>query len=135
MLHDLFASGIPITEKLLRTLLVYAFLLIGLRLAGKREMGQLNPFDFVVLLLLANTVQNAIIGNDNSLVGGIIGATALLIVNWFVVRYLYTHPAIARITFRIGADVASTWPVMMTSDICSVNGIRSQKPVPQASTT
>lgn len=97
MSHDLFISGIPIAEKLLRTFVVYAFLLVGLRLAGKREMGQLNPFDFVVLLLLANTVQNAIIGNDNSLVGGIVGATALLVVNWFVVRYLYTHPAIARI--------------------------------------
>ena len=97
MLHDLFATGIPITEKLVRTLLVYIFLLVGLRLAGKREMGQLNPFDFVVLLLLSNTVQNAIIGNDNSLAGGIVGATALLVVNWFVVRYLYAHPAIARI--------------------------------------
>ena len=97
MSHALLAPGIPITEKLLRTFLVYVFLLVGLRLAGKREMGQLNPFDFVVLLLLANTVQNAIIGNDNSLLGGIIGATALLIVNWFVVRYLYTHPAIARL--------------------------------------
>lgn len=97
MWHALLAPGIPITEKLLRTVLVYIFLLIGLRLAGKREMGQLNPFDFVVLLLLANTVQNAIIGNDNSLLGGIIGATALLIINWFAVRYLYTHPAIARI--------------------------------------
>lgn len=97
MLHDLLTSGIPITEKLLRTLLVYVFLLVGLRLAGKREMGQLNPFDFVVLLLLANTVQNAIIGNDNSLLGGLVGATALLIVNWFVVRYLYAHPVVARI--------------------------------------
>jgi uncharacterized membrane protein YcaP (DUF421 family) len=97
MSHALLTSGIPLSEKLLRTVLVYVFLLVSLRLAGKREMGQLNPFDFVVLLLLANTVQNAIIGNDNSLLGGIIGATALLIVNWFVVRYLYAHPAIARI--------------------------------------
>jgi uncharacterized membrane protein YcaP (DUF421 family) len=97
MTHHLFATGIPLGEKLLRTLLVYTFLLVGLRLAGKREMGQLNPFDFVVLLLLANTVQNAIIGNDDSLLGGLVGATALLVVNWFVVRYLYTHPAIARI--------------------------------------
>jgi uncharacterized membrane protein YcaP (DUF421 family) len=89
--------GIPIAEKLLRTLAVYVFLLVGLRLAGKRELGQLNPFDLVVLLLLSNTVQNAIIGNDNSLAGGILGATSLLIINWVVVRYLYTHPAIARL--------------------------------------
>ena len=97
MVADLLVPGIPIAEKLLRTFAVYAFLLIGLRLAGKRELGQLNPFDLVVLLLLSNTVQNAIIGNDNSLLGGILGATALLVINWVVVRYLYTHPAIARL--------------------------------------
>jgi uncharacterized membrane protein YcaP (DUF421 family) len=96
MANDLFVLGIPVAEKLLRTLCVYGFLLVGLRLAGKRELGQLNPFDLVVLLLLSNTVQNAIIGNDNSLAGGIIGASALLILNWIVVRFLYTHPATAR---------------------------------------
>jgi uncharacterized membrane protein YcaP (DUF421 family) len=96
MTHDLFTLGIPVGEKLLRTFAVYAFLLAGLRLAGKRELGQLNPFDLVVLLLLSNTLQNAIIGEDNSLTGGIIGATALLILNWLVVRFLYTHPVIAR---------------------------------------
>ena len=97
MTHHLLFIGIPVAEKLLRTLIVYAFLLVGLRLAGKRELGQLNPFDFVVLLLLSNTVQNAIIGEDNSLLGGIVGATTLLVVNWFVVRFLYSHPAVARL--------------------------------------
>ena len=97
MYSDLFILGIPLGEKLLRTLCVYVFLLVGLRLAGKRELGQLNPFDLVVLLLLSNTVQNAIIGNDNSLLGGVLGATALLIINWVVVRYLYTHPTVARL--------------------------------------
>lgn len=96
MSHDLLTIGIPIGEKLLRTVAVYVFLLVGLRLAGKRELGQLNPFDLVVLLLLSNTLQNAIIGNDNSLAGGIVGATALLALNWLVVRYLYTHPLAAR---------------------------------------
>ena len=96
MYADLFALGIPIAEKLIRTAAVYTFLLVGLRLAGRRELGQLNPFDLVVLLLLSNTVQNAIIGNDNSLAGGVIGASALLIINWAVVRYLYTHPTVAR---------------------------------------
>lgn len=96
MYNDLFVPGIPFAEKLVRTFGVYVFLLIGLRLAGKRELGQLNPFDLVVLLLLSNTVQNAIIGNDNSLAGGVLGATALLIINWIVVRYLYTHPTVAR---------------------------------------
>ena len=96
MSSDLFLLGIPIGEKLVRTFAVYAFLLVGLRIAGKRELGQLNPFDLVVLLLLSNTLQNAIIGNDNSLLGGVIGATALLAINWLVVRYLYTHPVAAR---------------------------------------
>ena len=86
-----------IAEKLLRTLVVYFFLLGGLRLAGKRELGQLNPFDLVVLLLLSNTVQNAIIGPDDSLTGGLIGASTLLIINWVVVRFLYSHPGLDKI--------------------------------------
>ncbi len=84
-------------EKVIRTLVVYLFLLIGLRLAGKRELGQFNPFDLVVLLLLSNTLQNAIIGNDNSLSGGLLGAAVLLAVNYAVVRFLYRHPAIERL--------------------------------------
>ena len=104
MWHDILAPGVPVAEKLLRTLVVYAFLLVGLRLAGKRELGQLNPFDLVVLLLLSNTVQNAIIGNDNSLVGGIVGASALLALNWVVVKYLYSHPKLARV-FEGDVDV------------------------------
>jgi uncharacterized membrane protein YcaP (DUF421 family) len=91
MWNDLLVSGVPIVEKLIRTLAVYGFLLIGLRLAGKRELSQLNPFDLVVLLLLSNTVQNAIIGNDNSLFGGLVGAAALLIINAVVVRLLYHY--------------------------------------------
>lgn len=84
-------------EKVVRTIVVYVFLLIGLRLAGKRELGQFNPFDLVVLLLLSNTLQNAIIGNDNSLAGGLLGAGVLLAVNYAVVRFLYRHPAIERL--------------------------------------
>jgi uncharacterized membrane protein YcaP (DUF421 family) len=90
-LHDLFVPDVSILEKILRTILVYAFLVIGLRLAGKRELAQLNPFDLVVLLVLSNAVQNAIIGNDNSLVGGIVGAVTLLVLNAVVVRFLYDH--------------------------------------------
>ena len=86
---DLLTPGAPLLEKTLRTLAVYVFLLVGLRLAGKREMSQINSFDLVVLLLLSNTVQNAIIGNDNSLVGGLFGAFVLLLVNSVVVRTLY----------------------------------------------
>ncbi|HKW08925.1 MAG TPA: YetF domain-containing protein [Gemmatimonadaceae bacterium] len=86
---DLMHPGVPVIEKVIRTVVVYAFLLIGLRLAGKRELTQLNPFDLVVLLLLSNTVQNAIIGEDNSLAGGILGAAVLLALNGVLVRVLF----------------------------------------------
>ena len=86
LLHDMFFLGLPIAEKILRPVFVYLFLIVGLRLAGKRELAQLNPFDLVVLLTISNTVQNAIIGDDNSVTGGVIGATTLLFVNHFVVR-------------------------------------------------
>ncbi|MCU1341235.1 MAG: rane protein-like protein [Candidatus Acidoferrum typicum] len=93
---DMFVVGIPIAEKILRPMAVYFFLVIGLRLAGKRELAQLNPFDLVVLLTLSNTVQNAIIGDDNSVTGGIIGASTLLLLNYLVVRFLYRHEKIDR---------------------------------------
>jgi uncharacterized membrane protein YcaP (DUF421 family) len=88
---DMFVLAVPLLEKILRPICVYVFLIVGLRLSGKRELVQLNPFDLVVLLTLSNTVQNAIIGEDNTVTGGIIGATSLLIVNYLVVRFLYKH--------------------------------------------
>src|SRR5450755_2031122 len=88
---SLFHMDLSILEKVLRTITVYGFLVIGLRLAGKRELAQLNPFDLVVLLTLSNALQNAIIGNDNSLTGGLIGALSLLAMNYLVVRYLFKH--------------------------------------------
>ena len=89
--RDMFIMGLPLLEKILRPILVYAFLVVSLRLFGKRELVQLNPFDLVVLLTLSNTVQNAIIGEDNSVLGGIVGAISLLVTNYFVVRFLYGH--------------------------------------------
>ena len=91
MWNDIFTVGAPVIEKVFRPVLIYAFLVIALRIFGKRELAQLNPFDLVVLLSLSNTVQNAIIGNDNSLSGGIIGALALLLMNYVVVRFLFRH--------------------------------------------
>ena len=91
LLHDMFTLSLPIAEKILRPIAVYVFLIVGLRLAGKRELAQLNAFDLVVLLTISNTVQNAIIGDDNSVTGGMIGAATLLIINHLVIRYLYSH--------------------------------------------
>jgi uncharacterized membrane protein YcaP (DUF421 family) len=85
------SPSISIFEKMLRPAIVYVFLVILLRIFGKRELAQLNPFDLVVLLSLSNTVQNAIIGNDDSLTGGLVGATTLCAVNYIVVRFLFKH--------------------------------------------
>ncbi|MEP6477103.1 MAG: YetF domain-containing protein [Actinomycetota bacterium] len=89
-MHDIVTSmwhiQVPILEKVLRTLLVYLVILLLLRLAGKRELAQLNSFDLVVLLLLSNVVQNAVIGPDDSVTGGLIGAAVLLGFNAVIVR-------------------------------------------------
>jgi uncharacterized membrane protein YcaP (DUF421 family) len=95
--NHMFHLGLPLLEKILRPVIVYVFLVLSLRLAGKRELAQLNPFDLVVLLTLSNTVQNAIIGDDNSVTGGLVGAATLLAVNWVVVRFLYGHETLERL--------------------------------------
>lgn len=94
MLQSMFHLPLPVLEKMLRPVVVYLFLIVFLRLFGKRELAQLNPFDLVVLLSLSNTVQNAIIGDDNSVTGGVIGAFSLLAINWIVVRLLFRLPKV-----------------------------------------
>ena len=96
LVADMFVLGLPLAEKIIRPIVVYIFLIVGLRLAGKRELAQLNPFDLVVLLTISNTVQNAIIGEDNSITGGVIGAATLLVVNYAVVKFLYNHERLDR---------------------------------------
>lgn len=89
IITDMFVLMIPVLEKVLRPLIVYIFLIVGLRIAGKRELAQINTFDLIVLLTLSNTVQNAIIGKDDSVTGGMLGAASLLLVNYLVVRFLF----------------------------------------------
>src|SRR6185295_17398646 len=86
-----FTLPVPLIEKILRPLLVYIFLVLLLRVFGKRELAQLNPFDLVVLLSLSNTVQNALIGDDNSVSGGFLGAFTLVFINYCVLRFLFRH--------------------------------------------
>jgi uncharacterized membrane protein YcaP (DUF421 family) len=93
----IFHMPLPLAEKLIRPAIVYLALVVLLRLFGKRELAQLNPFDLVVLLSLSNTVQNAIIGDDNSVSGGIIGAFGLLAINWLVVRVLFRSARLTRL--------------------------------------
>lgn len=94
MFASMFHLPLPILEKILRPIIVYIFLIAFLRIFGKRELAQLNPFDLVVLLSLSNTVQNAIIGDDNSITGGLIGAFALLAINWVLARLLFKLPKV-----------------------------------------
>lgn len=95
--HSLFTVTIPLLEKVMRTVGVYLGILLLLRLAGKRDLAQLNTFDLVVLLLLSNVVQNAVIGNDNSWLGGMVGAVTLILVNSAVVRIARRSDPIDRV--------------------------------------
>ena len=99
----MFGLGLPVIEKVLRSGLVYLFMVVGLRLFGKRELAQTNTFDLIVLLTLSNTLQNAIIGDDSSITGGVIGASSLLVLNYMVVRFLFRRAKLDR--FLEGAPV------------------------------
>jgi uncharacterized membrane protein YcaP (DUF421 family) len=94
---NMWQMPLSVLEKVLRPVIVYLALIILLRIFGKRELAQLNPFDLVVLLSLSNTVQNAIIGNDNSVSGGIIGAISLLSINYIVAQILFKSPKLTRL--------------------------------------
>ena len=91
----MFIPEVQILEKVLRPLVVYFFLLVVFRLAGKRELGQITPFDLIILLTISNVLQNAMIGPDNSLTGGIIGGLTLFVANGLVGRLTLYSPRIA----------------------------------------
>ena len=97
MIESMFHMQLPLLEKILRPVIVYLCLVVFLRIFGKRELAQLNPFDLVVLLCLSNTVQNSIIGNDNSVSGGIVGVLSLLTINWALTRVLFRSPKLSMV--------------------------------------
>src|SRR6516164_8561507 len=84
-------ATLPWWEFILRGFIIYAFLLVMLRLTGKRQIGQLAPFDLVLLLVLSNAVQNAMNGGDDSITGGIISATTLIAINGLIGRLTYRN--------------------------------------------
>ncbi len=88
---------LPVVEKVVRAAIVYIFLLGALRLSGKRQLGQMSSFDLVVLLIISNVVQNAMIGNDNSLSGGLIGAATILLLNYVVARVVVANKGAERL--------------------------------------
>ena len=97
MIEDLFVPQIPLLEKAMRSLLVFVFLVVALRLGGKRELGQINVLDLAVLLLVSNALQNAMIGADNSLIGGVAGASTLFAANYVFVRVVTRSRRASRI--------------------------------------
>jgi uncharacterized membrane protein YcaP (DUF421 family) len=97
MWHDMFAEQIPLDEKILRTVIVYSVLAVLFRFTGKRGLANLNTFDFIVIFLLSNVVQNAVIGDDNSLIGGIVGAVTLVVVNAALNRLIALSPLAGRV--------------------------------------
>lgn len=94
---DLFDLDISVGEKVLRSLGVFVFLVLALRIGGKRELGQLNVLDFAVLLLASNALQNAMIGDDLTLIGGVIGASTLFAANYVFVQLTFRNRAARRI--------------------------------------
>lgn len=97
VLSDLVDIGIPPGEKVLRSLLVFMFLVVALRLGGKRELAQINVLDLAVLLLVSNALQNAMIGRDNSLLGGVLGASVLFAANFLFVHVTYRSARARRV--------------------------------------
>jgi uncharacterized membrane protein YcaP (DUF421 family) len=95
MWTDLTHLDVSVLDKIIRTVVVYLALIVLLRIAGKRDLAQLNSFDLIVVLLLSNVVQNAVIGPDNSLLGGLIGAAVLIGANAFLVRIVRPHAKVA----------------------------------------
>ena len=105
MLDHLFHLNTPVLEKIVRPVVVYFAIILLLRVFGKRELAQLNPFDLVVLLSVSNTVQNAIIGEDNSVTGGLLGAVSL-----FVINYPVSAPAVGRDHGGLADVSGREWP-------------------------
>lgn len=119
MMEGMFHLHLPVLEKMVRPMIVYLGLIAFLRLFGKRELAQLNPFDLVVLLSLSNTVQNAMIGDDNSLTGGLIGAFSLLTINWLLMRLLFRFP-------KISASLEGSPTVLVSQGVIDEKALRAQ---------
>ena len=119
MIESIFHLHLPVLEKILRPMLVYLVLIAFLRLFGKRELAQLNPFDLVVLLSLANTVQNAMIGDDNTVTGGVIGAFSLLTINWLLMRLLFRFP-------KINSSFEGSPTELICNGVIDVKALRSE---------
>jgi uncharacterized membrane protein YcaP (DUF421 family) len=105
ILTNLFDMTEPWPEKIIRSIAIYLFVYVALRLAGKRELGHASTADLIVLLLISNTVQNAIIGDDTTLIGGLIGATVLFALNKGIVQWGYHSHRFTRLVEGVPCDL------------------------------
>jgi uncharacterized membrane protein YcaP (DUF421 family) len=112
---DILIPDIAITEKVVRSVGVYLFLLTAFRLAGKRQLGQLTAFDLVVLLVISNVLQNAAIGSDNSLGGGFVGASVIIALNWMVAWLTFRHKRLERIVENVPTVLGKHGQVLHTN--------------------
>jgi uncharacterized membrane protein YcaP (DUF421 family) len=120
MWQDIFDLDVSVLEKLIRPVLIYAFLAIALRLAGKRELAQLNSLDFVVLLAVANAVQNGIIGDDVSVTGAVLGASALFVLNGALAVVLFRSP-------RLRVLIEGTPRVLIKMGVMDYEALRKER--------
>jgi uncharacterized membrane protein YcaP (DUF421 family) len=120
MWNAMFDLQLSLGEKVVRAVLVYLFLVIALRLVGKRELSQLNTLDFVVLLAVANAVQNGLIGDDNTVTGAIVGATALFAVNSLLAAAVYRST-------RLQTVVEGTPTVLVEDGLVLDDALRSEE--------
>ncbi|HET7173312.1 MAG TPA: YetF domain-containing protein [Nocardioidaceae bacterium] len=119
MWHDIFTLGEPALDKVIRAVLIYAFLVLALRVAGKRELAQLNTLDFVVLLAVANAVQNGLIGNDSSVTGAVLGAAVLFVVNGSLAFVLFRQARLRRL-------VEGTATVLVRGGVIDIHSMRRE---------
>lgn len=96
MWHSMFSFDIPVLEKIVRTIAVYLLIVIIFRITGRRSLAQSNTQDLVVIFLLSNVVQNAVIGPDNTVLGGAVGAVVLVLANSLLDNLSYRFPALQR---------------------------------------
>jgi uncharacterized membrane protein YcaP (DUF421 family) len=117
--HNIFHLGVSWQEKAIRAILIYSFLLVAIRLFGRRELGQLTAFDLIVLLTLSNILQNAMIGPDDSMSGGVVGAIVLLTANYTVAFVTFRNRKAERV-------VVGLPKILIHDGVLQLDAIRSE---------
>jgi uncharacterized membrane protein YcaP (DUF421 family) len=110
---------VTVLERVIRATVGYGFLLVAFRITGKRQVGQLTPFDFVVMLIISNVLQNAMIGPDNSVTGGLVGALTIFALNIIVARLTFASP-------RLEALIEGTSTTLVREGVVDMDAMRRE---------